>query len=261
MKTAVLFCITLVSCSNPQVKIYRYWTQGSETPKDSIHGHAVEEGAIVDASPDNNTCSNPLWAEARPLTCPQAQIMDAQGAAGLCVEGKHPAALLADMVLCDPDIKIIDARPPVQLALAKAIASMEGWCDDQRFARKECKKDTRVHRLHNPLALEWQHQEGATQEQPVCTQFDSNKRFTFCSGGLYAAFPTDEAGWTAGYRDIAAKWYLVCGKVECESHTTAEQRDNDEFRAFEIAYRWPSPHSLEYAEKVVAEMKREGGFK
>lgn len=73
-----------------------------------------------------------------------------------------------------PPITIVDAVTPV----LKRIAHIEGWDKPRSLVR----------RLHNPGALKYAHQRGATRGPRG-----------------FARFKTDEDGWAASWRDYSAK--------------------------------------------------------
>lgn len=140
------------------------------------------------------------------------------------------------------------------VALAKAIAKMEGFGAPGTLAT----------RLHNPGMLVYAGQDGGWLDSGICDEF---KWPVFSNGALrsgYACFPANDAGWAALHKDIAAKWPLFnCDGMSAEVRAQWPFRfsSNDECTAYGIAYNWTSPPSSDYADKVVAEMKRMGGLK
>lgn len=171
--------------------------------------------------------------------------------------GQQSYRALSDQAVKDGKqaLQIIDARPPVQVVLAKAIAKMEGFGRAWTLATQ----------LHNPGMLVWVGQDGATRDVGICkwTGFvDSEGHAIY--GSRYACFPSDEAGWAALHKDIAAKWPLFnCDGMSAEvrAQWPFRFRANNECTSYGIAYNWTSPPSSDYADKVVAEMKRMGGLK
>lgn len=178
---------------------------------------------------------------------------------------EDPQASIRGHALSDQAVKngkqafqVIDARPPVQVALAKAIAKMEGFGAPGTLAT----------RLHNPGMLAFNGQDQATRDVGICGDYkwsglvDSEGHVIYSS--IYACFPTDAVGWAALHKDIAAKWPLFnCNGMSAEvrAQWPFRFRANDECTAYGIAYNWTSPPSSDYADKVVAEMKRVGGLK
>lgn len=174
--------------------------------------------------------------------------------------GQQSYRALSDQAVKDGKqaFQVINARPPVQVALAKAIAKMEGFGAPGTLAT----------RLHNPGMLAFNGQDQATRDVGICGDYkwsglvDSEGHVIYSS--IYACFPTDAVGWAALHKDIAAKWPLFnCNGMSAEvrAQWPFRFRANDECTAYGIAYNWTSPPSSDYADKVVAEMKRVGGLK
>jgi hypothetical protein len=148
-----------------------------------------------------------------------------------------------------PEFKIVDARPPIQVALAEEIAREEGWyakakCDkDETYPNQTCMNLPQV--LHNPGSLSYAHQAGA---QVFCTSFPGPPDFGECGG--YAVFPTDEAGWAALHKDIEAKWaHWKKFRIELNDLDIAEM----------ISFSWSSGgYRGKYADDVLTRLHKRG---
>jgi hypothetical protein len=159
-----------------------------------------------------------------------------------------------------PEFKIVDARPPIQVALAEEIAREEGW-----YAKVKCIEDEyRVNRstvfykdgtypnqtcmnlpqvLHNPGSLAYAKQDGAVV---FCTSLLTGA--DECGG--YASFSTDEAGWAALHKDIEAKWaHWKKFRIELNDLDIAEM----------ISFSWSSGgYRGKYADDVLTRLHKRG---
>lgn len=134
--------------------------------------------------------------------------------------------------------KIVDARPPIQVAMATEIAREEGFGTPGML----------LTRLHNPGGLVWVNQDGSRR---AC----HTPSISWCA---YADFSTDQAGWAALHKDLAAKW------VQYESRCAPLPKSitHDECIAMTIAWNWPALGNGEaYAFAIHAGLKRRGFFK
>lgn len=124
-------------------------------------------------------------------------------------------------------LQVIDARDPLITALGKAIANEEGWNVPTSLARI----------LKNPGMLVWAGQVGGS----------------FIGSSPYAAFSSEDAGWSALYADLRAKWFhdhIICLTVGLKQDACA---------VYAIAYYWSTGDGEKYAADIVADLKR-GGF-
>lgn len=199
--------------------------------------------------------------------CSKVEVIRGDGAKG-------------NLCSADGEIIFVDARDPVQVALAEAIATQEGFyapytkiTNEGRACSTEGIKDFSgivcfdgtvqkmedVHgpnlpqQLHNPGALSFAGQPGATRDK---------------SG--YAQFQTDEAGWQALHRDIAAKWREA--EKGAWNNCVFYNRDNakDPYNGtpcepsetvWKISYNWSNGDRETYAKNVIEILRRKGVLK
>lgn len=199
-----------------------------ETAKAVTHAGTPEDHAPVAPQKEYTDCSDPNFPGVR--TC---------GGSGAIIPGG------VTFTQQNP-ITILDTRPPLQVALAEEIARQEGFYV----------KGSLPARLHNPGALVFAGQKEAIRD---CGTPD-----LIC--GQYAYFPTDEAGWAALHKDIAAKWKYQedmlrehqdwWNQYEISSHGPAKAQDY--VIAEGIARNWTSPPSPAYADAIITRLRARG---
>ncbi len=147
-----------------------------------------------------------------------------------------------------PPLKLVDARPPLQIALAEEIARMEGFGTPGTLPTL----------LHNPGSLVLAGQEGAFPHMFSCASIPADDPLGCRS--MYAEFSTDEAGWAALHRDIAAKWVQTAYCIASAANQHLCNSD-DAFHVWSIAYHWTTPPNEAYAKEIVRRLRKRGLLK